>query len=170
VPTLASILLSDKDDGSIEEHTAGIGDVEMEDPSHYCEAIEGPIPSAGPLSTVEPAIPPLPSASPIILSDEQESIVQLCESGESLFFTGSAGTSLNLFGKPRLKMATALFSSHDFETNLHVGTGKSVCLREIIRRLRNMYGEEQVFVTASTGTSSLKVFSCSKYNLGDGDN
>jgi hypothetical protein len=33
-----------------------------------------------------------------------------------------------------------------------------------------MYGEEQVFVTASTGMSSLEVFSCSKYNLDDASN
>jgi PIF1-like helicase len=47
----------------------------------------------------------------------------MCERGDSIFFTGSAGT------------------------------GKSVCLRHIISRLRDRYGES-VFVTASTGTFS----------------
>jgi len=54
------------------------------------------------------------------LSAEQREVVELCERGQSVFFTGSAGT------------------------------GKSVCLRYIIKRLREKYGES-VFVTASTG-------------------
>jgi hypothetical protein len=65
----------------------------------------------------------------IELSEEQKEVVKMCERGDSVFFTGSAGT------------------------------GKSVCLRHIIRRLRDRYGES-VFVTASTGTfpSALELF------------
>ncbi|PVF98868.1 hypothetical protein CPB86DRAFT_784311 [Serendipita vermifera] len=40
-----------------------------------------------PLDKTEPATDP----PPIVLSDEQQSVIRLCERGESLFFTGSAG-------------------------------------------------------------------------------
>jgi ATP-dependent DNA helicase PIF1 len=63
----------------------------------------------------------LASTDAIELSKEQNEVVAMCERGKSVFFTGSAGT------------------------------GKSVCLRHIIRRLREQHGDS-VFVTASTGT------------------
>ena len=62
-------------------------------------------------------------SDPIELSEEQKEVVAMCERGDSVFFTGSAGT------------------------------GKSVCLRHIIQRLRDRY-EDSVFVTASTGKFS----------------
>ncbi|KAI9064015.1 hypothetical protein FKP32DRAFT_1625671 [Trametes sanguinea] len=62
--------------------------------------------------------------APVFLSQEQTHILRLVESGQSLFYTGSAGA------------------------------GKSVLLREIIKSLRKRYQKspDAVAVTASTGT------------------
>lgn len=38
-----------------------------------------------------------------------------------------------------------------------LGTGKSVCLRHIIRRLRELHGSDHVFVTASTGIAAINI-------------
>lgn len=71
--------------------------------------------------------PGVPRQELIELSDEQEHVVRQCEAGHSIFFTGSAGT------------------------------GKSVTLKEVIRRLRRMYSSGSVFVTASTGIAAINV-------------
>ncbi|KZT22125.1 hypothetical protein NEOLEDRAFT_681302 [Neolentinus lepideus HHB14362 ss-1] len=65
----------------------------------------------------------------IVLSEEQEQILDMVERGESVFFTGSAGT------------------------------GKSVLLREIIRSCkdRDTYERGQLAVTASTGIASVNI-------------
>ena len=64
--------------------------------------------------------------------------------GESLFFTGSAGETI-LWAEA----GSALISGS-------VGTGKSVLLREIIRRLRG-HSTRKVAVTASTGIAAVNI-------------
>ncbi|KAJ3160664.1 hypothetical protein HDU86_000423 [Geranomyces michiganensis] len=63
-----------------------------------------------------------------LLSGEQEMVSQLVvEKRESLFFTGSAGT------------------------------GKSVLLRELIKRLQGKYSRDEIGVTASTGIAACNI-------------
>ncbi|KAG8803492.1 hypothetical protein FRC16_005162 [Serendipita sp. 398] len=72
------------------------------------------LPLSPPLSPTlhVPPPPTIPPPTPITLTDEQWRVVDLCERGHSIFFTGSAGT------------------------------GKSVCLRTIIERLQIRYPEK----------------------------
>ncbi|ONH64862.1 ATP-dependent DNA helicase RRM3 [Cyberlindnera fabianii] len=68
------------------------------------------------------------SLDTITLSDEQRAILKLVvEGGKSVFYTGSAGT------------------------------GKSVLMKEIVRRLRSKYGQRAVAVTASTGLAAVNI-------------
>lgn len=80
---------------------------------------------------VEPVEPVSRSRVPeIFLSDEQRAVLEaVVDQGKSIFFTGSAGT------------------------------GKSVLMREIIKRLRDKYRREQdrVAVTASTGLAACNI-------------
>lgn len=83
------------------------------------------------------------NVKPIILSSEQEYILQLAMRGASLFYTGSAGT------------------------------GKSVLLRSIIKALRQKYEKGKVAVTASTGLAACNIggitlHSFAGVGLGDG--
>lgn len=64
---------------------------------------------------------------PIVLSAEQEHVLQLASHGHSIFFTGSAGT------------------------------GKSVLLRSIIKALKTKHGAGGVSVTASTGLAACNI-------------
>lgn len=64
---------------------------------------------------------------PIILSAEQEKVLRLAAEGKSIFFTGSAGT------------------------------GKSVLLRAIIKRLKDIHPPGTVAVTASTGLAACNI-------------
>ncbi|CAK7913134.1 ATP-dependent DNA helicase Pif1p [[Candida] anglica] len=83
--------------------------------------------SADPNAT-NPSTAVAPKAvKPMILSAEQEHILQLATHGTSLFFTGSAGT------------------------------GKSVLLRSIIKSLKRKYNEGEVAVTASTGLAACNI-------------
>ncbi|KAJ3280727.1 hypothetical protein HDU79_011423 [Rhizoclosmatium sp. JEL0117] len=61
------------------------------------------------------------------LSREQEAVLQFVDHGESIFYTGSAGT------------------------------GKSVLMREIIAMLRSKYSDEQVAITAPTGIAASNI-------------
>lgn len=83
------------------------------------------------LTSPAPSRPPTgaSSASRVQLSDEQKKVYDLVMSGRSLFFTGSAGT------------------------------GKSVLLREIIRGLKEHYGQSEmaVAVTALTGLAAVNI-------------
>lgn len=64
----------------------------------------------------------------LVLSEEQQNIVELVKRGKSLFYTGSAGT------------------------------GKSVLLKSLIKTLKNMYPEQgEVAVTASTGLAAVNI-------------
>ena len=63
----------------------------------------------------------------ITLSKEQEIVIQLAEMGENIFYTGSAGT------------------------------GKSLLLRELIKKLRDKHPEGTVGVTASTGLAAYNI-------------
>lgn len=81
---------------------------------------------------------------PIRLSVEQEQIIDLAEKGYNIFYTGSAGT------------------------------GKSILLKELIKRLKKQYGHEHVAVTASTGLAACNIggFTIHSYTgigLGKGD-
>lgn len=83
------------------------------------------------------------NVKPIVLSREQEYVLQLATKGESLFYTGSAGT------------------------------GKSVLLRSIIKSLRKKHEKGKVAVTASTGLASCNIggitlHSFAGVGLGDG--
>lgn len=64
---------------------------------------------------------------PVRLSKEQEDVIRLAEAGHNIFYTGSAGT------------------------------GKSVLLREMIKVLKDVYGHDQVAVTASTGLAACNI-------------
>ncbi|QLQ79934.1 hypothetical protein HG537_0C05830 [Torulaspora globosa] len=64
---------------------------------------------------------------PVRLSKEQEDVIRLAEAGHNIFYTGSAGT------------------------------GKSVLLREMIKVLKEIYGHDQVAVTASTGLAACNI-------------
>lgn len=64
---------------------------------------------------------------PLLLSKEQENIIELAMKGHNIFYTGSAGT------------------------------GKSVLLREMIKSLRKKYGKDKVAVTASTGLAACNI-------------
>jgi ATP-dependent DNA helicase PIF1 len=73
---------------------------------------------------------PVVAVEPVFLSEEQKSILAaVVEEGKSIFFTGSAGT------------------------------GKSVLMKSIITRLRNMHAKEpdRVAVTASTGLAAVNI-------------
>ncbi|CCF59823.1 hypothetical protein KAFR_0I00420 [Kazachstania africana CBS 2517] len=75
-----------------------------------------------------PKLPPNVKVKiPIRLSREQEHIIDLAEKGYNIFYTGSAGT------------------------------GKSVLLKEMIKRLKSKYGAEEVAVTASTGLAACNI-------------
>lgn len=64
----------------------------------------------------------------LVLSEEQQHIVDIVKRGRSLFYTGSAGT------------------------------GKSVLLKSLIKTLKNMYpGQGEVAVTASTGLAAVNI-------------
>lgn len=81
---------------------------------------------------------------PLRLSKEQEDVLRLAEEGHNIFYTGSAGT------------------------------GKSVLLREMIKVLKRMYGNDQVAITASTGLAAcnvggITVHSFAGVGLGNGD-
>ena len=67
------------------------------------------------------------SVKPIVLSSEQEFVLQLALQGKSLFYTGSAGT------------------------------GKSVLLKSIIKTLKKVHDKECVAVTASTGLAACNI-------------
>lgn len=80
----------------------------------------------------------------LVLSEEQESVIDLAKQGYNIFYTGSAGT------------------------------GKSVLLRVLIKTLRRMYGAGSVAVTASTGLAAcniggITVHSFAGIGLGVGD-
>ncbi|KAL4920552.1 PIF1-like helicase-domain-containing protein, partial [Aspergillus aurantiobrunneus] len=73
---------------------------------------------------------PRTQVAPIFLSDEQRHVLKaVVDKGKSIFFTGSAGT------------------------------GKSVLMREIIKKLRDKYRKEpdRVAVTASTGLAACNI-------------
>lgn len=70
---------------------------------------------------------PAKIVKPMVLSSEQEYILQLVREGVSLFYTGSAGT------------------------------GKSVLLRAIIKSLKSQYKKGEVAVTASTGLAACNI-------------
>lgn len=83
------------------------------------------------------------SVKPIVLSGEQEYVLQLATGGQSLFYTGSAGT------------------------------GKSVLLRSIIKSLKQKHEKGHVAVTASTGLAACNIggitlHSFAGVGLGDG--
>jgi ATP-dependent DNA helicase PIF1 len=80
------------------------------------------------------------------LSDEQQYVVDLVKQGCNVFFTGSAGAS---------HFILFILYFMDFAW-LRAGTGKSVCLRKIIRVLRQD-GAQGVFVTASTGIAAVNI-------------
>ncbi|CUS20186.1 LAQU0S01e00936g1_1 [Lachancea quebecensis] len=80
----------------------------------------------------------------LVLSEEQESVIELAKEHYNIFYTGSAGT------------------------------GKSVLLRVLIKTLRRMYGPGSVAVTASTGLAAcniggITVHSFAGFGLGNGD-
>ena len=84
-----------------------------------------PVASIVAASATAAAAAPVPADPEPILSPEQTAVLNRALAGESIFFTGSAGT------------------------------GKSVLLRAIIRALRARLGPSQLGVTASTGMAAL---------------
>ncbi|THG99153.1 hypothetical protein EW026_g3138 [Hermanssonia centrifuga] len=91
-----------------------------------------PSTSVIPTSTIAVGPPTNPSRdkpAPVFLSQEQTHILKLVENGESIFYTGSAGT------------------------------GKSVLLREIIKVLKKKHARsaDSVAITASTGIAACNI-------------
>jgi len=86
-----------------------------------------------------------PPPTEITLSPEQKYIVDMVLGGESLFFTGSAGEAIASVVRIFVPLKIAV-----------TGTGKSVLLREIIRRLRDD-PTRTVAVTASTGIAAVNI-------------
>jgi len=86
-----------------------------------------------------------PPSTEITLSPEQEYILNMVLGGESLFFTGSAGEAMASVVRIFVPLKIAV-----------TGTGKSVLLREIIRRLRDD-PTRKVAVTASTGIAAVNI-------------
>lgn len=78
-------------------------------------------------NTPEPQTSAAKTVQPLILSEEQEHVVDLAKQGNSLFYTGSAGT------------------------------GKSVLLRSIIKAMKKIHPPEFVSVTASTGLAACNI-------------
>lgn len=78
----------------------------------------------------------------VFLSQEQTKLLKLVQDGASVFYTGSAG----MFLQPLFCFI------HSFLFTL-LGTGKSVLLREIIKKLRHKFVKtpDAVAITASTG-------------------
>ncbi len=77
---------------------------------------------------IEANKPPAPKVvKAISLSDEQQNVLELARKGESIFYTGSAGT------------------------------GKSLLLKTLIKHLREQHGKEAVGVTASTGLAAYNI-------------
>lgn len=81
---------------------------------------------------------------PIRLSVEQEQIIKMAEKGYNIFYTGSAGT------------------------------GKSILLKELIKKLKTLYEKDHVAVTASTGLAAcniggVTIHSYTGIGLGKGD-
>lgn len=84
------------------------------------------------------------NVKPVILSEEQLKVIEILKQGQSLFYTGSAGT------------------------------GKSVLLRSLIKTLRRQHGFDLVGVTASTGLALCNIggstlHSFTGIGLGNGD-
>lgn len=84
----------------------------------------------------------------VVLSEEQANILEKVKSGDSVFFTGSAGSysHKNHFVSCVTRHVSPLRIS---------GTGKTVLLREILRALRST--GRRVAVTASTGIASISI-------------
>jgi hypothetical protein len=78
-------------------------------------------------STIVPSDSAMMSDDVRMLTDEQRAVFALVERGESVFFTGSAGT------------------------------GKSLLINVLIAHLRKRWGEEAVAVTASTGAAAVNI-------------
>lgn len=79
-------------------------------------------------SFAAPLTPTLVDGGPVVLSEEQMAIVNyVVNKGESVFFTGSAGT------------------------------GKSVVLRQLVVALKRKHGEHNVGITASTGLAACNI-------------
>lgn len=121
-------------------------EIDFEDASSRPTSPE-PAPEHETESEPEPARAPEPGAhapaQSVALSQEQQKVLDAVLAGESLFFTGSAGTF-----KSRQCIGRRLIFSL-------TGTGKSVLLREIIARLRG--ANKRVAVTASTGIAGINV-------------
>ncbi|KAG9092087.1 DNA helicase [Ceratobasidium sp. UAMH 11750] len=70
---------------------------------------------------------PSGASRPIVLSHEQQSVLDMVLSGKNVFFTGAAGT------------------------------GKSVLLRQIIQSLHERDKDRRIAVTASTGIAAVNI-------------
>jgi len=103
--------------------------------THCRSGVSVPNPSPRVSSTSKPN-----KMAKLFLSQEQTHILKLVHDGQSLFYTGSAGSWCSSVGAAR---------GHDWI----LGTGKSVLLKEIISTLKKSYPKnpEAVAITASTG-------------------
>jgi hypothetical protein len=113
--------------------------------------VSGPRPGMAP-----PSVESLMAKVGPKLSTDQTRGLELALRGQSLFFTGSAGT-----------LPPPKWCANDKHARLIQpivwfvpGTGKSLLLREMVRLLREMHGDDAVYVTASTGLAACNIGGC----------
>jgi ATP-dependent DNA helicase PIF1 len=112
----------------------------------------------------------------VFLSKEQQKILKLVEDGQSIFYTGSAGTSAFLWFQRKM-LSTHIHTMHIFPLMIPsilsgrirrsflsanspiTGTGKSVLLREIIKTMQRKHAKsyDAVAITASTGLAACNI-------------
>ena len=103
----------------------------------------------------------------VFLSQEQNQILKLVADGSSVFYTGSAG-ELSFAFDNHAHIVAFLLPLHVYLivdrglSELLLGTGKSVLLREIIKTLRKKHvkAPDAVAITASTGTIHISQTAC----------
>jgi hypothetical protein len=102
--------------------------------------------------TILPPAEPPTLQDTVVLSHNQDAVLQRVRQGRSVFFTGSAGMSRE--------------SSAIFAYSLS-GTGKSVLIREIVRVLRDVDGlrPEEVAITALTGVAAINIGGCTIHSF-----
>ncbi|KAI0085667.1 PIF1-like helicase-domain-containing protein [Irpex rosettiformis] len=118
-----------------------------ETPSTQLPSQSPPLDSPFRLPTPSVVIPPPSPAANIVtvpdlgdlggysnLSSEQKAVLSKVVAGQSIFFTGAAGT------------------------------GKSFLLREIVSWARSTYGTDKVAITASTGLAAVNIGGCTLYS------
>lgn len=98
--------------------------------SNACrQAIEDAVASKDPGASASAIDPPAqrPAFAPVFMSTEQRAIVQKVNKGQSVFFTGSAGTGKSVLLKMIIKELNQKFSENPLELAVTASTGMAAC-------------------------------------------